>query len=195
MGKKVYFGNSGAEALEAASKLARWHTERDLNIAFLGAFHRRTIGALSLTASKLIQKKHYNPLIPGITHIPFPNCYRCPWGMCAPECGMSCAHFVEDTLFRTSVPPEEVTAIIVKPIQGEGEYIIPTSNFHFFFHPKPPTKNESQRYYQNPIYVAKDYKRMIEKGEVKNQSAIAEILMFPVYVSVKFLVCSNLMMN
>ncbi len=130
VGKKVYFGNSGSEAVEAAFKLARWHTQRDLNIAFLGAFHGRTMGALSLTASKLVQKKHYNPLVPGVTHIPFPNCYRCPWGMCAPECGMSCVDFVEDTLFRTSVPPEEVAAIIVDPIQGEGGYIIPPSNFH-----------------------------------------------------------------
>jgi 4-aminobutyrate aminotransferase len=68
---KVYFGNSGAEAVEAAFKLARWHTRRELNLAFFGAFHGRTMGALSLTASKTIQKKHYNPLVPGITHIPY----------------------------------------------------------------------------------------------------------------------------
>jgi len=71
---KVYFGNSGAEAVEAAFKLARWHTRRELNLAFFGAFHGRTMGALSLTASKTIQKKHYHPLVPGITHVPYPYC-------------------------------------------------------------------------------------------------------------------------
>lgn len=80
--KKVYFGNSGAEAVEAAFKLARWHTRRELNIAFYGAFHGRTMGALSLTASKTVQKKHYNPLVPGITHIPYAYCYRCPYNLC-----------------------------------------------------------------------------------------------------------------
>ena len=69
-GNRVFFGNSGAEAVEAAFKLARWHTRRELNLAFFGAFHGRTMGALSLTASKTVQKKHYNPLVPGITHIP-----------------------------------------------------------------------------------------------------------------------------
>jgi len=127
---KVYFGNSGAEAVEAAFKLARWYTKRELNLAFFGAFHGRTMGALSLTASKTIQKKHYNPLIPGITHIPYAYCYRCPYNMSYPECGIECVHWVEDTLFRTTVPPEEVAAIFVEPIQGEGGYIVPPPEFH-----------------------------------------------------------------
>jgi 4-aminobutyrate aminotransferase len=80
----VYFGNSGAEAVEAAFKLARWHTKRELNIAFFGAFHGRTMGALSLTASKTVQKKHYNPLVPGITHIPYAYCYRCAYNLTYP---------------------------------------------------------------------------------------------------------------
>ena len=113
--KKVYFGNSGAEAVEAAFKLARWHTQRELNIAFYGAFHGRTMGALSLTASKTIQKKHYNPLVPGITHIPYAYCYRCAYNLCYPDCGLFCVRWVEDTLFRTTIPPEEVAAIIVEP--------------------------------------------------------------------------------
>lgn len=129
-GKKVYFGNSGAEAVEAAFKLARWHTQRELNIAFYGAFHGRTMGALSLTASKTIQKKHYNPLVPGITHIPFAYCYRCPYNLSYPDCGLGCVQWVEDTLFRTTIPPEEVAAIIVEPIQGEGGYIVPPPEFH-----------------------------------------------------------------
>jgi 4-aminobutyrate aminotransferase len=129
-GKKVYFGNSGAEAVEAAFKLARWHTKRELNLAFYGAFHGRTMGALSLTASKTIQKKHYNPLVPGITHIPYAYCYRCPYNLCYPECELGCVRWVEDTLFRTTIPPEEVATIFVEPIQGEGGYIVPPPEFH-----------------------------------------------------------------
>jgi 4-aminobutyrate aminotransferase len=128
--KKVYFGNSGAEAVEAAFKLARWHTKRELNIAFFGAFHGRTMGALSLTASKTIQKKHYNPLVPGITHIPYGYCYRCAYNLTYPQCGLHCVHWVEDTLFRTTMPAEEVAAIFVEPIQGEGGYVVPPPEFH-----------------------------------------------------------------
>lgn len=128
--KKVYFGNSGAEAVEAAFKLARWHTRGELNIAFFGAFHGRTMGALSLTASKLIQKKHYYPFVPGITHIPYAYCYRCPYNLTYPKCGLECVRWVEDTLFRTTMVPEEVAAIFVEPIQGEGGYIVPPPGFH-----------------------------------------------------------------
>ncbi|MFO7736892.1 MAG: acetyl ornithine aminotransferase family protein [Desulfatiglandaceae bacterium] len=132
--KKIYFGNSGAEAVEAAFKLARWHTRRELNIAFFGAFHGRTMGALSLTASKTIQKKHLYPFVPGITHIPYAYCYRCPYNLCYPQCGLECAHWVEDTLFRTTMPAEEVAAIFVEPIQGEGGYIVPPPEFHVELH-------------------------------------------------------------
>lgn len=127
---KVYFGNSGAEAVEAAFKLARWHTTRELNIAFFGAFHGRTMGALSLTASKAIQKKHYNPLVPGITHIPYPYCYRCSYNLIYPDCDLTCVKWVEDTLFRTTLPPDEVASIFIEPIQGEGGYIVPPPGFH-----------------------------------------------------------------
>lgn len=132
--RKVYFGNSGAEAVEAAFKLARWHTRRELNLAFFGAFHGRTMGALSLTASKTIQKKHYSPMVPGITHVPYPYCYRCPYRLCYPECGTACVDWIEDTLFRTTVPPEEVAAIFVEPIQGEGGYVVPPPEFHRKLH-------------------------------------------------------------
>ncbi len=133
-GKKVYYGNSGAEAIEAAFKLARWHTRRELNIAFFGAFHGRTMGALSLTASKAIQKKHYYPFVPGITHISYPYCYRCPYNLCYPQCGTECVHWIEETLFRTTMPPEEVAAIFIEPIQGEGGYIVPPPDFHRELH-------------------------------------------------------------
>jgi len=128
--KRVFFGNSGAEAVEAAFKLARFHTRRELNIAFFGAFHGRTMGALSLTASKTIQKKHYNPFVPGITHIPYAYCYRCKYGLSYPACGIECVRWIEETLFRTVMPPEEVAAIFVEPIQGEGGYIVPPLEFH-----------------------------------------------------------------
>jgi 4-aminobutyrate aminotransferase len=132
--KRAYFGNSGAEAVEAAFKLARWHTKRELNIAFFGAFHGRTMGALSLTASKAVQKKNYNPFVPGITHIPYAYCYRCAYNLTYPKCGLYCVNWVEDTLFRTTVPPEEVAAIFVEPIQGEGGYIVPPPGFHKELH-------------------------------------------------------------
>ena len=132
--KRVYFGNSGAEAVEAAFKLARWHTKRELNIAFFGAFHGRTMGALSLTASKTVQKKHYNPFVPGITHIPYAYCYRCAYNLTYPQCKLYCVQWIEDTLFRTTVPPEEVAAIFVEPIQGEGGYIVPPPEFHKVMH-------------------------------------------------------------
>jgi len=128
--RKVYFGNSGAEAVEAGFKLARWHTRRELNIAFYGAFHGRTMGALSLTASKTIQKKYYHPFVPGITHIPYAYCYRCFLNLCYPKCELACVKWIEDTLFRTTIPPEEVAAIFVEPIQGEGGYIVPPPKFH-----------------------------------------------------------------
>jgi 4-aminobutyrate aminotransferase len=127
---RVYFGNSGAEAVEAAFKLARWHTKRELNLAFFGAFHGRTMGALSLTASKTVQKKNYNPLVPGITHIPYAYCYRCPYNLTHPKCELYCVRWVEETLFRTTVPADEVAAIFVEPIQGEGGYIVPPPEFH-----------------------------------------------------------------
>jgi len=88
------------------------------------------MGALSLTASKTVQKKHYNPLVPGITHIPYAYCYRCAYNLSYPKCGLYCVHWVEDTLFRTTVPADEVAAIFVEPIQGEGGYIVPPPEFH-----------------------------------------------------------------
>lgn len=126
---RVYFGNSGAEAIEAAMKMARYHTGRDKFIAFTGAFHGRTLGALSLTGSKVVQRKGFGPLIPGVYHAHFPDPYRRPEGVSADEYGVSCARFIEDELFRTIVPAEEVAAIVVEPIQGEGGYLVPPQSF------------------------------------------------------------------
>ena len=121
--KRVYFGNSGTEAIEAAIKLARYHTKREKLIAFYGCFHGRTMGALSLTASKAVQRKGFGALLAGVFHIPYPYCYRCPYGLRPESCCTECAAVLERELFKKIVDPEEVAAIIVEPIQGEGGYV------------------------------------------------------------------------
>ena len=128
---KIYYGNSGAEAIECALKLARYHTKRQQMIAFFGAFHGRTMGALSLTASKPQQKRRFSPLVPGVTHVRYPDVYRgCAGGpQDAEKLALGCARFIEDKLFRTTLAPEEVAAIFVEPIQGEGGYVIAPAIF------------------------------------------------------------------
>ena len=128
---KFYYGNSGAEAIECALKLARYHTKRQHVIAFLGAFHGRTMGALSLTASKPQQKRRFSPLVPGVTHVRYPDVYRgCEGGPQEAEAfALGCARYIEDKLFKTVLAPEEVAAIFVEPIQGEGGYVPAPSIF------------------------------------------------------------------
>lgn len=123
---RFYYGNSGAEAIECALKIARYHTGRQNIIAFLGAFHGRTMGALSLTASKPQQRRRFSPLMPGVTHVRYPYAYRgCSGGPQEEEAfALGCARYIEEKLFRTTLPPEEVAAIFVEPIQGEGGYVV-----------------------------------------------------------------------
>jgi 4-aminobutyrate aminotransferase len=121
--KKVYFGNSGTEAIEAAIKLARYHTRRDKFIAFHGCFHGRTLGALSLTASKAVQRKGFGALLAGVIHIPYPNSYRCPHGNPSPCTCVESATYLEREIFKRLADPEEVAAIFIEPIQGEGGYV------------------------------------------------------------------------
>ena len=128
--KRVLFTNSGAEAIEAAIKLARYHTRRQHIIAFYGAFHGRTMGALSLTASKVLQRRRFEPLLPEVTHVGYGNCFRCPYNLTYGTCGLECVTHFEKKLFKTTVPAEEVAAIIVEPIQGEGGYIVPPPEYH-----------------------------------------------------------------
>ena len=120
---RVYYGNSGAEAVEAAMKLARYHTKRQYIIAFYGAFHGRTMGALSLTCSKAQQRRRFAPLVPGVVHVPYPNLYRRPAGTDAEQYARETARHIEDWVFRTEVPPEECAAIVVEAFQGEGGYL------------------------------------------------------------------------
>ena len=128
---KFFYGNSGAEAIECALKLARYHTGRQQVISFLGAFHGRTMGALSLTASKPQQKRRFSPLVPGVTHVRYPYTYRgCTGGSQEQEAfSLDCARYIEEKLFKTILPPEEVAAVFIEPIQGEGGYVVAPTNF------------------------------------------------------------------
>ncbi|KAA6463411.1 acetyl ornithine aminotransferase family protein [Acidobacteria bacterium AB60] len=128
---RFFYGNSGAEAIECALKLARYHTGRQHIIAFLGAFHGRTMGALSLTGSKPQQKRRFSPLVPGVTHVRYPYAYRgCSGGPQELEAfALGCARYIEEKLFKTILPPEEVAAIFIEPIQGEGGYVVAPDNF------------------------------------------------------------------
>ncbi len=123
--KRVFLGNSGAEAIETALKLARHHTGRSRVIAFLGAFHGRTMGAVSLTASKPVYHGGFGPLVPGIVHVPYAYCYRCIYNLAYPDCDLACVDYIEDVLFARTIPPDEVAAVFVEPVQGEGGYIVP----------------------------------------------------------------------
>jgi 4-aminobutyrate aminotransferase len=128
-GKRVYFGNSGTEAIEAAMKLARYHTRRDKFIAFHGSFHGRTLGALSLTASKALQRKHFGALLGGVFHAPYPNTYRGAHGVRPEHAAGDALAFIETELFRRLVDPEEVAGIFIEPIQGEGGYLPAPAEF------------------------------------------------------------------
>jgi len=127
--RRVAFGNSGAEAIEASIKLARYATGRDKIIAFLGCFHGRTMGALSLTSRRAVQRAGFGPFMPGVVHAPYPYCYRCPFGQQPDKCAVECVQHIENTLLKTIAPAEETAAIVVEPVQGENGYIVPPQKF------------------------------------------------------------------
>ena len=126
--KRVFFSNSGAESVECAFKLARWHTRKPGMVSFLGAFHGRTLGALSLSACKALHKKHFAPLIPQVIHVPYAYCYRCAYRLEYPSCDLWCAKYIEEVALRY-FPNEDIAAVIVEPIQGEAGYIAPPKSF------------------------------------------------------------------
>jgi 4-aminobutyrate aminotransferase len=128
-GVRSFFGNSGTEAVEACLKLSRYTTGRMNVIAFLGGFHGRSMGALSLTASKALQRRGFGPMLPGVYHAPYPDCYRCPLGLKAENCQAECLGYLEDQIFVHLVSPDEVAAVIVEPIQGEGGYVVAPDQF------------------------------------------------------------------
>src|SRR5258706_4898702 len=127
--RRVYFGNSGTEAMEAAIKMARYHTGRGQFIAFFGAFHGRTMGSLALTASKSVQRKGFFPVMQGVHHVPYAYCYRCAYGKTPDSCAVECVKVIEEQLFRQTLPAEDVAAIVVEPVQGEGGYVVPPRKF------------------------------------------------------------------
>ena len=127
--KRVFFTNSGTETVEAAFKLARFATKRQHVIAFHGAFHGRTMGALSLTASRSSHRAQFSPLVPDVHHVPYGFCHRCPYHLNYGSCEIACVSYLERVLFRYEVAPEEVAAIFVEPIQGEGGYIVPPREY------------------------------------------------------------------
>lgn len=126
---QVFLTNSGTEAIEAAIKLARYVTGRQGIIAFYGAFHGRSYGALSLTASKPAQRRGYYPLVPGTFHAFYANPYRPPLGIDPARTTEACLSYIEDTLMHTVAPPRDIAAIVVEPIQGEGGYVVPSPGF------------------------------------------------------------------
>lgn len=123
---KSHFANSGAEAIETALKLAMYHTRRQKFISFFGSFHGRTLGALSLTSSKKAQRLGFMRQALDVVHVPYPNCYQCPFnlGKCSDgTCCMGSVSWIEDRLFNTTTPPEEVAGIVLEVVQGEGGYV------------------------------------------------------------------------
>lgn len=123
--KKVFFTNSGTESIEAAIKLARWNRDGKQFLAFLNAFHGRTMGALALTASKRVQRERFMPWTSGVTHVPYAYCYRCPYHLTYPECDLWCAKTIEENYLSGLVPPKELAALFFEPLQGEGGYVLP----------------------------------------------------------------------
>jgi 4-aminobutyrate aminotransferase len=123
--KRTFFSNSGAEAIETGFKLARYNQKKPRTIAFINGFHGRTMGALSLTCSKMTQRKYFAPLVPEVTHVPYGYCYRCPFNLTYPGCDVACVKFIEEEILDKVAPADEVAAIVVEPIQGEGGYIVP----------------------------------------------------------------------
>jgi 4-aminobutyrate aminotransferase len=124
----AFFSNAGAEAVEGAIKLARFHTGRQGIIAFTGAFHGRTFGAASLTTSNIKYRRKYHPFLPAVYHSPYPYCFRCFFGQRAGTCSMDCYEYLE-RLFKHLIPPEEVACIIMEPVLGEGGYVVPPAEF------------------------------------------------------------------
>jgi 4-aminobutyrate aminotransferase len=124
---RTFFGNSGTEATEAAIKLSRYHTRRANVIAFLGSFHGRSLGALALTSSKSVQRRGFGPLMPGVYHAPYPDRYR--FNGSADACAEASLAFIREQILVHLTAPDEVAAIVVEPIQGEGGYIVPPQAF------------------------------------------------------------------
>jgi 4-aminobutyrate aminotransferase len=127
--KQVFLSNSGTEANECAFKLVRWHKNRPGMIAFLGAFHGRTFGSLSLSSAKPVHTRRFQPLLGAIYKTPYAYCYRCFAKLQYPDCDLWCARYIDEVLLRELVAPDQIAAMIMEPIQGEHGYIVPPDDF------------------------------------------------------------------
>lgn len=127
--KKVFFGLSGSDAIDCALKLVRYHSGRPRTLSFIGAYHGMTMGALSLSAFTKTMCKRFMPLVPGIVHVPYPFCYRCPLQAEYPGCDLLCIKFIEEQVFEKYCPPEEVSAVFIEPIQGDAGIVVPPDEY------------------------------------------------------------------
>jgi len=128
--KKVFFTNSGTESAEAALKMARWNRQKPIVVGLLGAFHGRSMGSLTMTTSKPVQRARFGAYVGGGHHIPAPYCYRCPYKLEYPSCDLYCAKILKELYFQTSIPPEDVAAFLAEPVMGEGGYVVPPKGWH-----------------------------------------------------------------
>lgn len=127
--KRVFFTNSGSEAIDTAIKMAKWHTRRPYGIGYINGFHGRTIGAMTFTTTDLASRRGFAPLYPICQFVPYPYCYRCLFDKEYPSCGLYCMNYLTDVLFKKVVPPDETAFILVEPIQGSGGYVVPPKDF------------------------------------------------------------------
>ena len=127
--KRVFFTNSGSEAIDTAIKMAKWHTRRPYGIGYINGFHGRTIGAMTFTTTDLASRRGFAPLYPICHFVPYPYCYRCLFDKEYPSCGLYCMNYLTDVLFKKVVPPDETAFILVEPIQGSGGYVVPPKDF------------------------------------------------------------------
>ncbi|MDH5364975.1 MAG: acetyl ornithine aminotransferase family protein [Dehalococcoidia bacterium] len=127
--KRFFFGNSGTEAVECAIKLARRHSHRLNFLGYIRSFHGRTIGSLAFTSTSTKARKHFGPLMPGVTLVPYPYCYRCPFGLTYPDCGLHCLSYIEEHILNYVVSPDEVAGILLEPLLGAGGYVAPPEEY------------------------------------------------------------------
>lgn len=127
--KRVFLTNSGTEAVEGAIKLARYATGRAKLVSFVGSFHGRSYGSLSLTASKAVQRQRFGPFLPEVITVPYPYCFRCAFRQESRTCNLWCLHYLEQVVFHHQVDPSEVAAIVIEPVLGEGGYVVPPEGF------------------------------------------------------------------
>jgi 4-aminobutyrate aminotransferase len=128
--KQVYWTQSGSMAVELALKVARRATKKPYLISFTGAYHGVGFGSLTVSGYDPVMKRYYGPLLPGVYHIPFPYCFRCPFHNKYPDCSLACLNYIEDHAFKSYIPPEEVAAILVEPVQGDAGWHVPPDGWH-----------------------------------------------------------------